>query len=81
MCKLKKTEYSINEMVILVLIPNESYHTIKHIFIKLYYIVYRDFVYGHGHVSFSFYMHICIQLWNTCFVRIKLICSSLFIMD
>ena len=45
MCVLTKTEYSINEIVFLVLIPNESYSTIKHIFIKLYYIVYREFIY------------------------------------
>ena len=42
---LKKTEYAINEIVFLVLILNESYSTIQHIFIKLYYFVYREFIY------------------------------------
>ena len=47
---LKKTEYSINEILFLVLIANESYSTIKHFHQALLYCLSRIylFIYGHG---------------------------------
>ena len=58
MCILKKTKYSTNEILFLVLIANES--TIKHFHQALLYCLSRIyiFIYGHEYVSFSFCMHI-----------------------